>query len=66
MDVRVLSDLSSQSSVTSNSWIPTLQVSGHAGTGKTQLMLQFALQMPQLKVVKFIISQVRRDIRFGC
>jgi hypothetical protein len=47
MDVRVLSDLSSQSSVTSSSWIPTLQVSGHAGTGKTQPMLQFALQMPQ-------------------
>jgi KaiC/GvpD/RAD55 family RecA-like ATPase len=50
LDVRELSDLSSQSNVTSNSWIPmghVLQVSGHAGTGKTQLMLQLALQMAQ-------------------
>jgi KaiC/GvpD/RAD55 family RecA-like ATPase len=50
LDVRELSGLSSQSSATSCSWIPmghVLQVSGHAGTGKTQLMLQLALQIAQ-------------------
>jgi KaiC/GvpD/RAD55 family RecA-like ATPase len=51
MDVRELSDDSSSlSNVTGHSWIPmghVLQVSGHAGTGKTQLVLQLALQMAQ-------------------
>ena len=50
LDVRELSDDSSSLNVTSHSWIPmghVLQVSGHAGTGKTQLVLQLALQMAQ-------------------
>ena len=66
-DVKELSDDSSSlSNVTGHSWIPmghVLQVSGHAGTGKTRLVLQLALQMAQQgSQVHCLASSVRHWI----
>jgi archaellum biogenesis ATPase FlaH len=67
LDVGELShDSSSLSNFTGHSLIPmghVLQVSGHAGTGKTQLVLQLALQMAQQGCqVHYLVSSAGHSI----